>query len=103
MSQIVPAYHKVMKCLECGRDLKQISYLHLKYCCGLTPQQYREKRPGTEFADPEVRKSFGLPMERNPNWRGGRCYRKCKEYGKQLAQTNKSDLSVSGKQTSRTT
>ena len=37
-----------IKCLECGRELGSITSQHLKNCCGLTIQQYKEKHPEAE-------------------------------------------------------
>lgn len=37
-----------IKCLECGRELGSITSQHLKSCCGLTVEQYKEKYPNTE-------------------------------------------------------
>jgi very-short-patch-repair endonuclease len=80
-----------MKCFECGREVRNINFKHLKSCSNLTPQEYREKHSGADLVDPEVKKSFGLPLERNPNWKGGRSYRSCGDCGKQLSPNNKSD------------
>ena len=60
-----------MICRECDREMRQINYLHLKSCCGLTPQQYRQKYPGSKSVDPDVKKSCGLPLAKNPHWKGG--------------------------------
>jgi G:T-mismatch repair DNA endonuclease (very short patch repair protein) len=80
-----------MKCLECGRDVRNINFKHLKSCCGLTPEEYRKRHPGAELVDPEVKRSYGLPLERNPNWKGGRSYRNCKHCGKRISRNNTSD------------
>jgi NUMOD3 motif len=80
-----------MKCLECGREVRNINFKHLKSCSNLTPQEYREKHPGADLVEPEVKKSFGLALEKNPNWRGGRSYQFCKNCGKRVSHNNKSD------------
>lgn len=70
-----------MLCLECGQERKALSYKHLQSCCGLTPQQYREKHPGAELVDADVRPSFGVPKERNGRWKGGLADRVCEVCG----------------------
>ncbi len=74
-----------MVCQECNREVRQINYRHLKSCCGLTPQQYRQKYPGTELFDPDVKKSCGLPLEKNPQWKGGISSPSCIRCGAKLS------------------
>jgi hypothetical protein len=57
-----------MKCLECDRELRQISFNHLKYCCGLTQKQYKEKHnidPTTALMDEDVRLNCARKDEQN--------------------------------------
>jgi len=76
-----------MKCLECGKELKQISYNHLKSCCGLTAKQYKEKHPGCEMMDEEIKKKCAKSGEENGNWKGGiKNYCSC---GKQIKKESK--------------
>lgn len=77
-----------MKCLECGKVLRSVNSSHLKNCCGLTIPEYLTKHPGAELLDEDVRKSYGKPMEQNPNWRGGTTYKTCELCGKDLSRRN---------------
>jgi very-short-patch-repair endonuclease len=79
-----------MQCLECGREVRNINFSHLKSCSGLTPREYQAKHPGAELVDPDVKKSFGLPLEKNPKWQGGKSYRNCKYCGKPVSRHTKS-------------
>lgn len=45
--------------------------------------------------DDDVRASYGMAMEANPNWRGGRTKRTCARCPRRLAQTTKGDLCTS--------
>jgi G:T-mismatch repair DNA endonuclease (very short patch repair protein) len=81
-----------MLCLECGCEVRNINFSHLKSCSGLTPQEYLAKHPGAELVDPDVKKSYGLPLEKNPKWRGGRSYRYCNSCEKRLSRRNRSNL-----------
>lgn len=49
-----------MICLECKKELKSIGYLHLKYCCGLSPAQYKEKHNVKFLMDQSVRDSCAV-------------------------------------------
>lgn len=72
-----------MRCAECGQEVRSINFRHLKPCSGISPQEYRLRHPGLPLMDPDVRKSCGLPMERNPRWKG-RTGRRCSGCGKTL-------------------
>jgi hypothetical protein len=49
-----------MICLECKKELRSIGYLHLKYCCGLSPAQYKEKYNIKFLMDQDVRDSCAV-------------------------------------------
>ena len=49
-----------MICLECQRELKSIGYLHLKYCCGLSPNEYKKKHNVKFLMDKEIRDSCAV-------------------------------------------
>lgn len=70
-----------MLCLECGRAVRQINVRHLRSCSSITVGEYRMRHPGADLMDPDVRKASGLPLDRNPNWRGGKTYRACTACG----------------------
>lgn len=72
-----------MICLECGKEVRSINYLHLRACSGLTPAEYRTRHPGTQLMDADVRASISRPMESNPRWKG-RSGRVCVGCGKPL-------------------
>lgn len=76
-------YTRPMRCAECGQEVRSINFRHLKPCSGISPQEYRLRHPGLPLMDPDVRKSCGLPMERNPRWKG-RTGRRCSGCGKTL-------------------
>jgi very-short-patch-repair endonuclease len=78
-----------MLCLECGKDVKSINYLHLQSCSGITQREYKERHPGSEIMEDSVKKSCGMKLEQNPNWRGGKTYRKCEKCNKRLARHTK--------------
>jgi very-short-patch-repair endonuclease len=80
-----------MLCLECGREVRNINFRHLQSCSRITPQKYQVKHPGAELVDLDVKKSYGLPMEKNPKWKGGRSYRNCEYCGKRLSRHTKSE------------
>lgn len=58
-------------CLECNQYKRSLAYSHLKSCCGLTPKQYKEKHPGCELMDEDLRVSYSRSGELNGNYRGG--------------------------------
>ena len=60
-----------MICNECGGTFKKITNTHLRRCCGMTEAEYLAKHPGFDLVDENVKQSYGLKMESNPNWRGG--------------------------------
>jgi very-short-patch-repair endonuclease len=74
-----------MTCLECGKEVKNINYWHLQSCSGITPKEYRKRHFGAELMEESVKKSCGMKLEQNPNWKGGKTYRKCEKCGKRLA------------------
>lgn len=37
--------NKKIRCLECGQDLGCITVQHLKNCCGMTTEEYKQKHP----------------------------------------------------------
>jgi very-short-patch-repair endonuclease len=78
-----------MICLECGAFVKNISYKHLQSCSGITPKQYRKRHPNAELMDASVKASYGLKLERNPNWKGGKTYHFCEKCSKRLARHTK--------------
>lgn len=57
-----------MKCLECNKEVKSINYRHLKYCCGLSPNQYKTKHNVNSLMDDEVKKSCAHYGTDNPSW-----------------------------------
>lgn len=44
----------MVKCLECGKDFKQITNRHLKFSHNLTPEEYRQKYPDAELFDKSI-------------------------------------------------
>lgn len=80
-----------MKCLECNREVRNINFRHLQCCSGLTQREYLERHPNAELVDSDVRKSYGLSLNKNPNWKGGRSYRNCTFCGKRISRHNKTD------------
>ena len=60
-----------MKCLECEREVRSINYKHLKSCCGLSPTEYKEKHPGAELMDADVKMASAHFGENNASWKGG--------------------------------
>jgi very-short-patch-repair endonuclease len=78
-----------MLCLECGEEVKSINYWHLQSCSGITQQEYRDRHPGAELMDDSVKKSCGMKLEQNPNWKGGKTYRVCENCDKRLARRTK--------------
>lgn len=48
----------MVKCLECGKDFKQITNRHLKFGHNLTTQEYRTKNPNAELFDKEILEFF---------------------------------------------
>lgn len=63
-----------MKCLKCGKECKAIVARHLASCSGITVSQYLEEFPNAVLVDPEIKLKFGLPKEKNPNYKHGRCF-----------------------------
>lgn len=61
-----------MKCLECGKELRQISYKHLQACSGITPTEYKKKHSVLYLADENVRQTMARPQEKNGRWKGGK-------------------------------
>ena len=57
-----------MKCLECNKEVKSINYRHLKYCCGLSPKEYKNKHNIHSLMDEEVKKSCAHYGANNPSW-----------------------------------
>jgi hypothetical protein len=47
-----------MICLECGKQVRSINYLHLRSCSGLSPAEYRARHPGAVLIDDDVRASI---------------------------------------------
>ena len=84
-----------MRCLECTQMVRHINFSHLRRCSGITPAVYRERHPGAELMDPDVRRASGLPMERNPKWRGGRAYRRCRDCQRQLSGNSRGNFCAS--------
>ncbi len=80
-----------MECLECKKNVKRLNKQHLDSCCGLTLDEYKNKHPNSLIMDEDVRKSFGRPLDKNNNWRGGKTYRNCK-CGKRVSRNNKTGL-----------
>jgi len=78
-----------MRCLECQREVRNINFQHLKKCSGITPQEYLARHPGAQLVDADVRATYGLPMDQNPKWRGGRAYRDCQNCEKRLSRHTK--------------
>lgn len=74
-----------MICLECGGEYKNIAYPHLKYCCGMTADEYKKKHNVQNLADEDVKKKFGQPGEKNPNWQGGKTTKNCEICNKRLS------------------
>lgn len=60
-----------MKCKECDRTLRQISYRHLQSCCGLTPIQYKEKHDVTSLQDDDVKQKSARYGSDNGRWVDG--------------------------------
>lgn len=48
----------MVKCLECGKEFKQITNRHLKFVHNLTTLQYKEKYPESELFDKEILNFF---------------------------------------------
>lgn len=82
-----------MICLECGRTVRSINYMHLRTCSGLSPAEYRARHPGAELMDRDVRDSISRPMERNPRWRG-RSGRRCEVCGMSIFRKTRGDRCV---------
>jgi len=68
-----------MKCKECGKILKQLSFRHLKYCCGLLPYEYKKKYPNEELYDDDIKQKCSFKLDKNPRWKNGisKAKRKC--------------------------
>jgi len=54
----------MIKCLECNKELKEITNTHLKKCCGLTTYQYKEKHTDAILVQPNSRSGC-----LNPHWK----------------------------------
>jgi very-short-patch-repair endonuclease len=78
-----------MLCLECGKEVRSINYWHLQACSGMTQREYRARHPGAELMENLVKQSCGMKLEQNPNWKGGKTYRRCEKCGKRLARHTK--------------
>jgi len=85
----------MIKCLECNRELKQISYKHLKSCCGLTPSEYKLKHPKAELYSEETKKAVARSGADNGRWKGGKPLVYCELCGKKITGRGKSKLCVS--------
>lgn len=79
-----------MICLECGKEVRSINYLHLRACSGLSPVEYRTRHPGAQLMDADVRASISRPMQSNPRWKG-RSGRVCVGCGKPLVRKARGD------------
>ena len=44
----------MVKCLECGKEFKQITNRHLKFAHGLTTDEYRKKHVDAELFDKDI-------------------------------------------------
>lgn len=79
-----------MICLECGKKLKQISYRHLKLCCSLTPQKYKEKYNIKFLMDKETRNKCSKPGESNGNFKHGKYFiqKQCKKCNTNICNGN---------------
>ena len=62
------------KCLECGKQLKNITAKHLSSCSRITVAKYREKHPEQCLVDEDIKKKYSNPKEKNPRWKGGTTY-----------------------------
>lgn len=84
----------MIRCEECGKELHQISFKHLKACSGITPKEYKEKHPEAPLMDEESKNKCSLKDESNPRWKGGisRQSRFCLECGKTISKGGKSGL-----------
>ena len=51
----------------------------------MTPSTYKTKFGVSALTDESVRKSYGLPMSRNPNWQGGKTIKYCPTCGKKIS------------------
>lgn len=82
-----------MKCLECNKEVKQLSYRHLKKCCNLLPKEYKKKH-GVELFDEETKKKCSFPLEKNGRWKGGVSSIKyyCEKCGEERDKRSKSKL-----------
>lgn len=68
-----------MICKECWKKLSQISYRHLKYCCWLTPQEYKIKHNVLKLMDDNILNKCSFKKELNPNFKHWNTFkiRKC--------------------------
>lgn len=81
-----------MICKECKKEVKSINGQHLKKCSKFTIGEYLKKYPDSQLIDEDVKKSFGLPGDKNNNWQGGKTKKSCTECAKKLSKNNKSGL-----------
>jgi hypothetical protein len=49
--------YETVECLECHRELGSITSHHLKKCCGLTIEQYKEKYPNAETVSEKIKET----------------------------------------------
>lgn len=84
-----------MKCLECGKELKQISFRHLQSCCKLTPSEYKKKHNVQKLMDKDVVAKCSKTGKNNGNWKGGKTKKKvyC-SCGKEITGRGKSGLCI---------
>jgi len=84
-----------MKCLECNKEVKQVSYKHLKKCCNLSPKEYKNKH-NVELFDEETKKKCSFPLEKNGRWKDGISSLKyyCEECGAERDKRSKSKLCI---------
>lgn len=52
-----------LKCLECGQEMKNITWTHLEACCGLTPKEYKKKHNVESLFSRELRSRAGVSKE----------------------------------------
>ena len=59
-----------MICKECGKEVKQINYKHLKKCCGLTHLEYKNKWK-VDLYDEDIKYRCGKKGKDNNNYKNG--------------------------------
>ena len=78
-----------MKCLECGKELKQITSTHLEKCSSITTEEYKTRHPNFSL----VASGFSTG-ENNPNYKHGRSRsdKKCSKCGGHICIRNRFGL-----------